>query len=441
MTRRQGQERNEAWYFLLRLLRDWPASIPTEIHMKKNTTATPTGTGAPDLLQEIRQRPPREAAERLRGVPPATAADILARINPAVAQDILPELSPEQRAAIMAAAPKALALQWSQNQSCPEDSVGRMMEPPIAVFGPELTVGEAVDQLRDLVKTALVTYSYVTDGQGRLVGVVTMRDLLFANRDQQLADVMLQDVFALRPETPLLEAMRQVVNRHFPVYPVCNDAGILVGLVRGQAMFEHQAFEISAQAGSMVGVEKEERVATPLSRSFKYRHPWLQLNLLTAFLAGGVVGVFQGTIDQLVILAMFLPVLAGQSGNTGCQALAVTLRGMTLGELKPGAERRMVMKEASLGFFNGALTGLVAGIGMYVVATGQASPHALMLSLAVFLAMIGSCVISGVFGALTPVTLRRMGADPATASSIFLTTATDIASMGMLLGMATLLVL
>ena len=113
------------------------------------------------------------------------------------------------------------------------------------------------------------------------------------------------------------------------------ESGRLVGMVRGQALFERQAFEISAQAGSMVGVEKEERVGTHWWRSFRLRHPWLQLNLLTAFIAAAVVGVFQDTIDRIVVLAAFLPVLAGQSGNTGCQALAVTLRGMTLGELRP----------------------------------------------------------------------------------------------------------
>jgi magnesium transporter len=137
---------------------------------------------------------------------------------------------------------------------------------------------------------------------------------------------------------------------------------------------------------------------------------------------------------------MFLPVLAGQSGNTGCQALAVTLRGLTLGELKTGREKILVLKEALLGSMNGALVGLVAAAGMYVVATAQHSPSALMLSAVVLLAMIGSCVISGVFGALVPMTLKKFGADPATASSIFLTTATDVASMGMLLGLATVLV-
>jgi magnesium transporter len=206
-------------------------------------------------------------------------------------------------------------------------------------------------------------------------------------------------------------------------------------------LFEEQAFEISAQAGRMVGVDKEERLGTPWPRSLLFRHPWLQLNLLTAFAAAAVVGVFQQTLDEMVILALFLPVLAGQSGNTGCQALAVTLRGMTLGELKTGAERPLVAKEALLGLLNGSLVGVTAGLGMFVVASAQQNPNAFLLGLIVFLAMIGSCVISGLSGALIPLGLRRLGADPATASSIFLTTATDVASMGLFLTLATLLLL
>jgi magnesium transporter len=221
---------------------------------------------------------------------------------------------------------------------------------------------------------------------------------------------------------------------------VCDDSGTLIGLVRGQAMFEEQAFEITAQVGTMVGVEKEERLATPWQQSLKFRHPWLQLNLLTAFVAGAVVGIFQDTVDRLVVLALFLPVLAGQSGNTGCQALAVTLRGLTLGELKSGREKTLVMKEALLGLLNGAMVGLVAAIGMYVVAAYQHIPNALPLAVVVWLAMVGSCVASGVSGALVPLTLKRLGADPATASSIFLTTATDVVSMGLLLGLATLII-
>jgi magnesium transporter len=384
---------------------------------------------------------PSEAAELLGLLPDADVARVLRAMTPSEAEDVLLALGEERRLAVIAAAPPDEARQWTRNLTYPEDSVGRIMEPPHAVFPPALRVEEATERIRELVKTTIVTYGFVADESGVLLGVVTMRDLLLAAPEDRLDAVMLRDAFSLRPETPLLEAARLVVARHFPVYPVCDAAGRLVGIVRGRTLFEEQALEISAQPGAMVGVEKEERVSTPWPRSLRFRHPWLQLNLLTAFLAAAVVGAFQGTIDRLVVLAVFLPVLAGQSGNTGCQALAVTLRGLTLGELRHGGGRRLVLKEGLLGVLNGALVGLSAGLGMYVVARAEGNPAALLLSLVVLLAMVGSCLVSGLAGALIPLTLKRLGADPATASSIFLTTATDVASMGLFLGLATLIAL
>ena len=204
---------------------------------------------------------------------------------------------------------------------------------------------------------------------------------------------------------------------------------------------EHQRLiESSAQPGAMVGVVQDEHAATPWWRSLWMRHRWLQLNLITAFIAAGVIGLFQDTIDRLLILTMFLPVLAGQSGNTGSQALAVTLRAVFLGELELGKQKALVMKEALLGLLNGALVGLVAATSMYVVAIVKHMPNAGMLSLVVFLAMVGSCVISGACGAVMPLILKKLGADPVIASSIFLTTATNVASMALLLGLAALLV-
>ena len=312
------------------------------------------------LTPEAKSRPPQEAATLLAEYPAPVIAGVLLDPHPASAQNILAELPRGLVDDLMQAIPAATAGQWQRNQSYPPGSIGRMMEPALAVFGPELTVGETIELVRGLIQSAFITYAYVTDTAGRLLGVVTMRDLLFTPHEVRLDAVMLRDVFFLKPDLPLSEAMKLVLDRHYPVYPVCDERGVLVGLVRGQAMFEEQAFEITAQAGTMVGVEKEERLATPWSQSLKFRHPWLQLNLLTAFVAGAVVAIFQDTVDRLVILALFLPVLAGQSGNTGCQALAVTLRGLTLGELKAGKEKALVMKEASLGFLNGAFTGIVA---------------------------------------------------------------------------------
>ena len=395
---------------------------------------------AAELAEEIRTRSADAAARKLEQFAPAEIASALMQLSPAFAQDVLAALPDAQRELLFSAAPDPVARQWERNALYGHDAIGRLMEPAIGAFTPEWTVGETVEALRERVKSMLITYVWVVDGDGRLTGIVTMRDLLFAEKHFTLREVMAKDPFVLQAAMPLRDAMKQVLDRHYPVYPVVDAAGRLTGLVRGQAMFEAQAIEISLQAGSMMGVEKEERVATPWHHSLKLRHPWLQLNLLTAFLAAAVVGLFQDTLDRLVILALFLPVLAGQSGNTGCQALAVTLRGMTLGELRPGAERRLVSKEAWLGCLNGVGVGLAAGIGMFITAAGQHQARPFMLGFVVFLAMIGACVASGVSGALVPLTLKRLGFDPATASSIFLTTATDVVSMGMLLGLATILV-
>jgi len=397
-----------------------------------------TPASADQLAAQVARMERREAATLIEGLSDQLALDVLMRVNPAIVGHIIEHLDEVRRGQLFSKGPKAITDQWTLNQTFSEDSVGRLMEPPTAVFGPTETVGDVSEKVRELVKKIFVTYCFVTDEIGRFVGIVTMRDLLVSDNSAKLADVMLKNPFYLRPETPLMDAMKLVLNRHFPIYPVCNADGKLIGLVRGQAMFEEQAVEISAQAGSMVGVKKEERLVTPWPTSLKFRHPWLQLNLLTAFVAAAVVGFFQETVDKLVILALFLPVLAGQSGNTGCQALAVTLRGMTLGELKKGTEKALVVKEALLGLLNGAFVGISAGVGMFIVARMQKNENAFALGMIVMVAMIGSCMISGISGALIPMTLKRVGADPATASSIFLTTATDVASMGMLLGLATL---
>ncbi len=392
------------------------------------------------LVPEVKARSAQQAAALIAEHPAAVIVSVLVELNPGFAQEILAELPGGLKDAVLHAVSPEMALQWRRNQTYAQNTIGRLMEPAYAVFHPGMTVAQTVVQLRVLLKVAFITYGYVIEEGGKLAGLITMRDLLFAQDDDRLETLMMRNVFTLNPRTPLNEAMKLVLERHYPVYPVCDENGILLGLVRGQAMFEEQAFEITAQVGSTFGVEKEERLATTIRQSFKFRHPWLQLNLLTAFVAGAVVGIFEGTIERLVVLAAFLPVLAGQSGNTGCQALAVTLRGMTLGELKPGRERALVFKEAWLGFANGSGTGLFAGLGMFIYATSQNSPHALMLAVVVWLALVGACVTSGLCGALIPITLKKFGLDPATASSIFLTTATDVVSMGMLLGLATILV-
>lgn len=392
------------------------------------------------LLEAVSHRDAGGAADLLERESHEDAARVLGEINPLVAQRVLSEMGEDTRAAVMASASPDVARQWLNNREHPEDSVGWLMEPSPAVFPPGDRVADTIEALRHLTKTAFITYGYVTSGDGRLLGLLVMRDLMLASPGATLEEVMLRDPFTLDPGLELTEAMRLVVNRHYPVYPVCDAKGRLLGQVRGQSLFEARAIEISAQAGQMVGVEEGERLSTPLGRSLRSRHPWLQLNLLTCFVAAAVVGIFQETLDRIVVLAAFLPVLAGQSGNTGSQALAVALRGMTLGDLGKGGEKKLVAKEGLLGLLNGVLTGLSAGIGMGIYAHFNGQTSALVLGAVVWLAMVASCVVSGLAGALIPLALNRCGADPATASGIFLTTATDVISIGAFLGLATWLV-
>jgi len=335
--------------------------------------------------------------------------------------------------------PPAVDAAGSDAALAKDATVRDLMSPAVGVYRGSQTVAETVEALREATKTAFITYGYVTDEDGKLEGVVVMREMLLAKPGDTLESIMIREPFALQRDMPLDDALKEALGRHYPVYPVVDQAGVLAGLVRGETLFANRAIAISAQSGSMVGVDNEERLGTPLKRSLLLRHPWLQINLLTAFIAAAVVGLFEETLGALVILAVFLPVMAGQTGNTGCQALAVALRGMTLGDLKPGAERSLVVKEGTLGFFNGLLVGVTAGIGMIVYATMQGEAQPYVLGLVVFVSMIVACTVAGISGAMIPLILKKLGADPATASSIFLTTMSDVVSMGVFLSLATVL--
>ncbi len=382
-------------------------------------------------IQDLRQRVPIDAALLLSQESPERIAQLLAQLPRDFAVLVASNLPEELR-------PAALA---HDADRAPENTVADLTEMTSGVLPLTYTVQQAIDWLRAQEHAHDLTYLYVTDGAQRLCGLVVMRDLLLARPVQLLSEIMLKSPFTLTPDMSQADAIQAAAKRHYPVYPVVDAQGRLSGIVRGYRLFEQQAIEISAQSGRMVGVDKEERVTTDMWDAFRLRHPWLQINLLTAFLAGGVVSLFEDTITQIVALAAFLPILAGQSGNTGCQALAITLRGITLGDIEGYPISKLIAKEITLGAINGLFTGTVAGFAMWMFAGGFGNSQALQLGAVIALAMIGSCMASGFFGVMVPLTLRKFGADPSTASSIFLTTGTDIAGMGLMLFLATALIL
>ncbi len=230
------------------------------------------------------------------------------------------------------------------------------------------------------------------------------------------------------------EDVAEILQRH-PIteLPVINQAGRLVGVIRQAALVSAIEQESSIDIQRMVGVSGDERATSTSFFAVKKRLPWLQINLLTAFLAAAVVGMFEGLIAQFTALAVLLPVVAGQSGNAGAQALAVTMRGLALREISLRHWRRVVGKEAAVGLINGLAIAATTALGVYFWS------RSLGLVLVIVLAMVISMVAAGLAGALTPVLLRRFGQDPATSSSIILTTVTDVVGFSSFLGIATLL--
>jgi magnesium transporter len=384
-----------------------------------------------ELVRTVSARVPLDAAVLLSHESAETVKAVLDVLPRGLSDDIISHLPPALREGADLGATTELEI---------PGTVAELMEPVLGQLPEQATVQDAIEYLRNADNARQITYLYTVDGDDRLTGLVVIRDLLLSRPDQPLSEVALPAPFSLTADMNAGEAITAAVHRHYPVYPVVDASGRLIGVVRGWRLFERQAIEITAQSGQMVGVDKDERVYTGFWQAFRMRHPWLQLNLLTAFAAAFVVGMFEDTITRIVALAAFLPVLAGQSGNTGSQALAITLRGLTLGDLDGKPIRDVVRKEALLGALNGLLVGLVAAAAMWAYAAMTGAMGAPMLALTILIAMIGACTSSGIFGVLVPITLRRLGADPATASSIFLTTFTDVLGMGLMLFLATTLV-
>jgi len=208
--------------------------------------------------------------------------------------------------------------------------------------------------------------------------------------------------------------------------------GRVQGVIRQAALVSAAQADATADMQAMVGASRDERALSGFGFAVRRRLPWLQINLVTAFVAAGVVGIFEGTIARFTALAVLLPVVAGQSGNTGAQALAVTMRGLALREIRPRHWLRVASKEVAAGAINGIAVALVTGLAVLV---WSRSPG---LAAVISTAMVMSMVIAGLAGASIPIMLTIVGQDPASASSIVLTTVTDVVGFLSFLGLATL---
>ena len=376
---------------------------------------------------------PEFAARTLQHADAEALVGVLRELPSEVAADVLEYLSDELAERWLDALPELHAREIESLAEYPEDSAGSVMSPEYVALREGARVSDAMTRLRRLALVGRnVSYVYVTDDEGRLVGVLLMRDLVLAGPHRRLREIMIRNVFRVYASDDLDAVADVLLEKRLLAVPVVDDGERLVGVVNATQLVSELQEEGFEDAQKMFGAGSDEHASSPARFAIGKRLPWLSVNLATAFLAAAVVGAFESVIAQLTILAAFLPVVAGQGGNAGAQALAVMLRSLALEEVDARAPRRVLFKEALVGLVNGVGTGLLAGfIAALVSGNG-------VLGGVIALAMAVNLVVAGVAGAAIPVVMERLGQDPAQSSNIILTTVTDVFGFASFLGLALL---
>jgi magnesium transporter len=375
---------------------------------------------------------PAIAAAVMREMPDEQSAALLAEITPIDAVPILSQMDEERRETLLGLLAKPLREELDELLGYPQDSAGRIMDTRVATFRADTTAGTALEQLRKGSGRATADL-FLIDDRNALAGFVPIQDVATAEHAVSLGSLARPVGISVTPLTPR-EEISEIVERHrVSDLPVVDMHDRLLGVIPDTRLMQAMQESMAADMQRMTGASAEERALSPAMFAVKKRLPWLHINLVTAFMAAAVVGIFEGTIARFTALAVLLPVVAGQSGNSGAQALAVTMRGLVLREISPRQWPRVVTKEAIAGLLNGIAIAITCGLGVYVWSRSAGLVLVIMVSMA--LAM----TIAGIAGALVPITLRRLGMDPAQSSSIVLTTVTDIAGFLGFLGIATML--
>ncbi len=312
-----------------------------------------------------------------------------------------------------------------------EDTAGYLMETDIVTFHADNSVEQVLNRIRSLANRKIHVV-YIIDQEGRLLGKIPIYQIATSQPEIELGKIMdiAPSINALATREEILTSIDIGDLLQIPVTDINNN---LLGVIRNDALMSASKKEISENLQAMFGAGREEQALSKVSFAVKKRLPWLQVNLATAFLASMVVGLFEETIAQITILAIFLPVVAGQSGNTGSQALAVTIRGLALKEIRISQWFRVARKEIMVGFINGIAVAITTGTIVYFWSSS------LGIAIVIGISMILSMLIAGFAGAIIPIGLKAIGQDPATSSSIILTTVTDICGFLSFLGLASAL--
>ncbi|NND09231.1 MAG: magnesium transporter [Saprospiraceae bacterium] len=393
--------------------------------------------------------------EYLKWLPVETVKAVLARLDPDTATEVLENMEEdlftrifsgidthsgarilsrldnrgkEQKLALL---PSLKGRELKEFMSYNPDTAGYFMETAVNIFYGENTVGDVLERIRK-TKERRITAIYVTEESGILIGRISLEKIAISLPKENLKDLM-QPPMALTTFASVDEVLGLMERENLLQIPITDVNNRLLGVIRNDALINATKQESTIDMQAMFGAGREEHALSKISFAVRKRLPWLQINLATAFLASLVVGFFEDTIARITILAVFLPVVAGQSGNTGSQALAVIIRGLALREISISQWFKVARKEIMVGLINGVVVAITTGTIVYFWSASFG------IAVVIAISMVVSMMIAGFSGAVIPVALKAIGQDPATSSSIILTTVTDICGFLSFLGLATAL--
>jgi magnesium transporter len=419
------------------LVQDYMQLYPDEAAQAVERLPTDEAAGLLERQDPVRSAellgriPTGPAAEILAAMSDAATAPVVAVLDPVTAGALLARLDDEARRRRIALLDPALAKELTDLMSYPPDVAGGLMDPRVTAFRGPATVREALARIRGLGNRRIQDV-FVVDESGRLTGAIGLQDLALAEPGSSLESLAAAAPIRVESMAPREDVVAIAEAGKVASVPVVDLSGRLLGVIRHGDLVAATQEEASADLQTMVGVSADERALSRPSFAVRKRLPWLQINLATAFLAASVVGLFESTIAQFTALAVLLPVVAGQSGNTGAQALAVTMRGLALREVRVRHWARIGGKELVVGAVNGVAVAAVTALGVWL---WSGSPG---LAGVMGVSMVCSMIVAGIAGASVPMALTLLGQDPAAASSIILTTVTDVMGFLTFLGFATL---
>jgi magnesium transporter len=388
----------------------------------------------------------RRAARVLRELPPEMLPDIFDAVSDERLAGVLNRLEiddllelvewipEERRSAVVGRLPDAMRAELEKAELYPEQSAGRVMMTSFVALDEKMTAQEAIDTLRARADDdESILYLYVVDDQRALRGVVPIRRMVQAPPARLIRDLMIPDPVSVQPDSDQEEVAQIVARYDLLAVPVTDVDGRMLGVITVDDVIDVITEEATEDMYHLAGLSEEDRVFTPAHTSIAKRLPWMLVNLGKAFLAAWVVGLFERTLEQMVALAIFMPVVAGMGGNGGIQALTVITRGIALGEIEFSSGIRTALKELVVGIVIGAVTGAAAAGVAYVTVGGP------IIGAALFAAMVVTMASAGLMGAAVPLLLKAVRLDPALGAGVIVTTFTDVFGFFSFLGIGTLL--